>query len=137
MIKKIQTNIDIDAPIEKVWAVLGDIEKYPQWNPFLLIEGDLEKGKTLKVTINHKEKSKMVFRPKILKFHNFCLEWAGVFLHPILFKGTHTFHLEKLSAKKTRLHHGEIFEGMAVRFFNVGKTREGFVSMNESLRDLF
>lgn len=33
-------SIDIEAPIERVWAVLTDVEHYPTWNPFVAaIEG--------------------------------------------------------------------------------------------------
>ncbi len=25
---------DIDAPIDRVWAILMDVDRYPEWNPF-------------------------------------------------------------------------------------------------------
>lgn len=34
MPKIIESKIIINAPIQKVWDVLADFEKYPQWNPF-------------------------------------------------------------------------------------------------------
>ena len=28
--------VDIDAPLERVWAVMLDVERYAEWNPFIL-----------------------------------------------------------------------------------------------------
>src|SRR4051794_23074055 len=28
--------IDIDAPLDAVWAVMTDTERYPEWNPFVV-----------------------------------------------------------------------------------------------------
>jgi hypothetical protein len=33
-LKVIRSEIDIDAPMEKVWNIIIDLERYPEWNPF-------------------------------------------------------------------------------------------------------
>ncbi|MCU1593873.1 MAG: hypothetical protein JWO12_1265 [Frankiales bacterium] len=41
----ISSTIDIDAPIEQVWATLTDVERYPEWNPFtVVVKTTLELG---------------------------------------------------------------------------------------------
>ena len=32
--KVIRSEIDVDAPVEKVWNIMIDLERYPEWNPF-------------------------------------------------------------------------------------------------------
>jgi uncharacterized protein YndB with AHSA1/START domain len=45
MNKSIKTEIVINASKEKVWHVLTDFKRYPQWNPFITsVEGELVKG---------------------------------------------------------------------------------------------
>ncbi len=29
-----RSEIDIDAPVEKVWNIIIDLERYPEWNTF-------------------------------------------------------------------------------------------------------
>lgn len=33
--KRIEAEIAIDAPLERVWAILVDVAAYPEWNPFV------------------------------------------------------------------------------------------------------
>jgi hypothetical protein len=33
----ISSTIEIDAPIDQVWAVIKDVERYPEWNPFTVV----------------------------------------------------------------------------------------------------
>lgn len=41
----IQSTIDIDAPIDRVWAILTDLDSYAEWNPFTpTIESTLRVG---------------------------------------------------------------------------------------------
>jgi len=32
--KCVRAEVDIDAPIEQVWRILNDIDRYGEWNPF-------------------------------------------------------------------------------------------------------
>ena len=32
--KCVRAEVDIDAPIERVWQILNDIDRYAEWNPF-------------------------------------------------------------------------------------------------------
>ena len=33
--RQISTEIEINAPVETVWSILTDFDKYPDWNPFV------------------------------------------------------------------------------------------------------
>ena len=33
--KELQSEIEINAPAERVWEVLADFASYPRWNPFI------------------------------------------------------------------------------------------------------
>lgn len=50
--RRIKTEIDINAPAAKVWAVLTDFSNMPLWNPFMTaIAGRPMVGQRLTVTI--------------------------------------------------------------------------------------
>ena len=54
MAQQVSTTIEIDAPPERVWAVLADLASYPQWHPvFLSVTGQLAAGSTLTITTTH------------------------------------------------------------------------------------
>src|SRR5208337_3854746 len=48
--KEIHTEIEINAPAEKVWKVLTDFAAYPEWNPFVRCGAGARSGLVLAFT---------------------------------------------------------------------------------------
>jgi hypothetical protein len=135
----IHTEIDVHAPVERVWQVLTDFVSYPKWNPFIrAIKGDLKAGAHLEMTSQFFNAKMMKFRSKVLRVEpNRELRWLGHFLLPHVFDGEHYFLLEPLGRDQTRLVHDEIFSGLLVPCFGKRLNREtrlGFEEMNRALK---
>lgn len=136
--KKIESEIIIDADISTVWSVLTDFEKYPDWNPFIhSIKGEKAVGHYLTVSINLLNGNKMTFKPIILKLEaRQELRWRGRLGTKIIFQGEHFFILEEINKTQTKFIHGENFSGLLTLLMkNVfEKTKKGFVLMNQSIK---
>ena len=136
----IRTEIIINAPKEKVWEVLTDFEKYPQWNSFIIeVQGRAIAGSRLRNTMLNGE-SKMVFKPKMLKVEKYrYFDWLGSLFFKGLFDGHHQFELEAISPNQTKLKHSENFSGILSGMIlkKIGSdTRNSFVRMNQALKQV-
>jgi hypothetical protein len=137
--KELLTEIEINAPPERVWQLLTDFASFPQWNPFIRrASGEPKKGAQLQVYLQPSGAKGMTFRPKVLKAEPAReLRWLGHFLIPGLFDGEHIFTIEPLEAGRVRFVQREIFTGILVPLFMrwLGKdTRRGFEEMNQALK---
>jgi hypothetical protein len=138
--KSIHTETEINAPIEKVWAILMDFSKYPEWNPFVKsLEGNVVEGGKFKVVLQLPEGKVMTFKPRCLTLQeNKEFRWMGHLLISGLFDGEHIFKMRKIDDKKTKLVQCENFKGMLVPMFWKqlnSKTIKGFEMMNRALKD--
>jgi len=134
--KEINTQIEIKATPAKVWNALMDIDNYPNWNPFIRsIEGKMEIGEALRI-----ELPDMKFYPKILVCtKNKKLVWQGKLLFDGVFDGEHSFLIRENINGTVTFCQDEIFTGILVGLFTnklERKTKAGFESMNESLKQL-
>ncbi|GAB5538442.1 MAG: hypothetical protein Salg2KO_05450 [Salibacteraceae bacterium] len=79
MKREIKTEIEINATAEKVWQVLTDFEKFPNWNPFITsIQGEKQKGGILSIEIVPPNRKAMTFKPKVLVYEpKKELRWLG------------------------------------------------------------
>lgn len=139
MKKQIETEIEINAPAERVWKVLTDFHAHPVWNPFIKeLRGKPFEGEKLRVFIQPLGGKGMVFKPTVLMAEeNRELRWLGRLLIPGLFDGEHYFRIEPIDENRVRFIHGEIFSGLLVRLFAKGLetgTLAGFREMNEALK---
>ncbi len=137
--KEVFSEIEIQAPAERVWQVLIDFASYPDWNPFIRrISGQLKEGKRLKVYIEPPRAKGRTFRPKVLKAEpNQELRWLGRLLIPGLFDGDHIFTIGQIGSEHVRFVQREIFSGLLVSFLPHGldmKIRLGFEQMNQALK---
>lgn len=136
----LQTQIDIDAPPERVWSVLTDFERHPAWNPFIReISGEVRKGARLYVRLGPPGGRVMTFKPTVTEAEaNRSFAWLGTLFLSRLFAGEHQFRLESLdNGRRTRFHHGERFSGILVPLMRGSLetgTRAGFEQMNQALK---
>lgn len=139
MSKEIKTEIEIQAPAEKVWSILTDFNHYHEWNPFIInSNGELKEGSKLINVMKNGEKT-MTFKPKILKVVEYeYFDWLGSLFFKGIFDGHHYFRLESLVGGKVKLLHGEKFSGILSGpiLKSIRETTESnFRAMNEALKE--
>jgi hypothetical protein len=136
-VRTIYTQVEIQAPPEKVWQVLTDFPAYPQWNPFMRIRGKAQEGAHLILRVG-RGKQLAIFFPKVLLAKpNQELRWIGHLLIPGLFDGEHSFILEPLPNGSVRFSQRERFRGSLVQplwNYITNDTAKGFREMNEALK---
>src|SRR5215472_12054212 len=135
--RAISAAVDIAATPRQVWAVLADLDSYPQWNPFIRsASGRLAEGATLTLRLVPAQGRAMTFRPRVLAAQpGVLLRWIGRLVVPGIFDGTHQFALEDLDGH-TRLTQSETFTGILVPFTGrtIGRTEGDFRALNRALK---
>jgi hypothetical protein len=136
--REVRDEIEIDAPPDRVWAVLTDFDSYPEWNPFVKrISGRAETGAKLEVRVVPPGKRGMGFKPTVTAAEpRRELAWLGRVLAPGIFDGDHHFELEELSGGRTRFVQREVFKGVLAPVLGgtLKNTLEGFRQMNQALK---
>ena len=138
MLKEIKTQITINASSDKVWSILTDFEKYPDWNPFILyVKGNVQEESRIEIKVKALNKKAMTFKPTVLKVTpNKELRWLGSLMVKGLFDGEHCFELNDNDNGTTTLIHSECFKGIFGGLFNTDDTKAGFELMNNKLKAL-
>jgi hypothetical protein len=137
--KEIYTEIEINAPAERVWQVLTDFAAYPEWNPFVRrAEGEIRVGARLHIYIQPSGGKGMSFRPTVLVADpNREFRWLGHLWLPGLFDGEHSFLIEPVGDGRVRFVQREQFGGLLVPLLSKmldGGIRRGFEEMNQALK---
>ncbi|MEM9297982.1 MAG: SRPBCC domain-containing protein [Bacteroidota bacterium] len=139
--KELRTEVDINAPASKIWSILMDFDRYPEWNPFIIsIRGKAHLRERLDVTVQPTGSKPMRFQPKVTLFkkdHQFG--WMGNLLVVGLFDGHHIFEIHQKEEGGCTFVHREQFSGLLVPLFWKKldtQTRAGFEAMNSVLKEL-
>lgn len=136
--REIHTEIEIDAPPERVWAVLTNLGAYADWNPFITsARGELKEGARLEIFVQIPDAGGRGFKPRVLAVNpSRELRWLGQLAVPGLFNGEHIFRLEPLPGNRARFLHGERFTGLLIPFLGgmLEKTERGYELMNRALK---
>jgi hypothetical protein len=137
--RRIETQIDIAAPLERVRAALLDGSRYAEWNPYLVkVEGELRTGADIIVHSQGLDGNGMVAPVRVVSVEGDRMRWEGGLPDRALFKGDHHFVLEGSSGGGTRLHHYEDFTGTLLGQIIIPRAaeiRSNFERMNTALRD--
>ena len=137
--RELRSEIEIRASADRVWGILTDFARYPEWNPFLRqITGDAVKGAGLTVLFQPSGSGAMTMRPTVTQVRPSAeLRWLGHLMVPGLFDGEHIFEIEPRGEGVVRFVQRENFDGLLVPLFwgmLDRDTRRGFTEMNAALK---
>ena len=136
---ELYANIEIDASAKKVWDILMDFDRYPEWNPFIKsIRGSAEIGSKLEVVMQPEGRKPTTFKPKVLANQPYEeFRWLGKLLIPGVFDGEHIFLIESLDEGRVKFVQQEYFRGILagpIMKSIGGATQRAFKDMNEALK---
>ena len=136
---ELHTDIEIDASPEAVWSVLIDLDRYADWNPFIVsVQGRADVGERLTNRLQPQGGRGATFKPTVTVVEpNTTFEWLGRFGPPGVFDGRHRFELCPTDSGGTLVVHSERFDGVLVRLLRRSldnSTKAGFVAMNTALK---
>ena len=127
----------IDAPPRAVWAVLTDLDRYPEWNPlFPQAAGDLAVGRRVTLRSTRDGGRSTTIRPRVtVVTAETELRWAGHLPGSILVAGEHSFTLKPGNGGTLIMQRGA-FRGFMVRFSGraLDRAEAGFQALNEALK---
>ncbi len=136
--REVKGSVEIDAPVEKVWAVVTDFASYPKWNPFIVeLTGELKPGVVCTVVTRSTKGKEMKFPSKVVEVKD---------KEKLLFKGTpkkglissdHYFIFEPLDSGKTKFSQSIAFTGIMVPMAGsaIGDAQKGLDMMNGALKE--
>lgn len=128
----------INAPADRVWAIVADLRSYPQWNPFIVgASGQVRVGGRLNVTIVAPSMKPVHFRPRILNYQpGRLIRWKGSLWIGGLFDGRHALVVEPINDSLTRFTSHEEVTGILVPFLGkaMRASQQGFEEMCKALK---
>lgn len=111
-VKEIRTEIAIAASVERVWDILVDFTRYPEWNPLTPeAAGELRPGATVKLQVVAGRELRL--EPVVLVVLPPRTPLARRHGPQMLFSGEHWFSIEPRTAAR-EVHAGEAYTGLLV-----------------------
>ncbi len=137
----VRTSIEIDAAASDVWNILIDLDRYPEWNPFIVgATGRIAPGATFEVSPKSTGGRQVTFTPRVTDYQEGReFTWTGAFIHRWFALGDHTFRIVPLGADRILLEHDERVYGIGapiVWMLAKRQIRTGFEAMNQALKNL-
>ncbi|MBP7998152.1 MAG: SRPBCC domain-containing protein [Chloroflexi bacterium] len=113
--KELRTEIEIQASPEQVWQILTDLDKYPEWNPFIHhASGKAQVGEKVDITFQSGSKEMTLHCQVLAVTPSKELCWKYHVIHPSLFRGEHHFTIEPMGSNQVRFIDREVFNGLFV-----------------------
>ena len=137
--RSIHTEIEVEASEDRVWDVLTDLPRFPEWNPLIPeARGEVKEGAHLRVCISPPGMGRSRYRLRVLTVvPKREFRWLGRFLVKGLIDGDHRFLIEPRGKHRVRLVQSENFSGALVPIVGarlLKNMRRGFDMMNEALK---
>jgi hypothetical protein len=135
--RRIHTELEIDAPPERVWETLTDLASYEEWNPNVTFAaGTLEEGAEvdLRIQPTHGRERSITATVTAVEPQR-TLQWVGTVGGRWLFEGQHTFELQPLDGNRTRFVNRERVSGVTAPIVVRDDSAQAYEAMNHALAD--
>ena len=132
--RELRTEIDIAAPIDKVWGILTDFNNWKDWNPVInQATGEAARGSELSITMRGKDgKDAQKYKAIVTNIQEPNLfRWRATMMAEFFFTNDKVLELEEIDSG-TRLVHIEAFSGILVPLF-WGKMEKAVPQILESM----
>jgi hypothetical protein len=137
-VQTLRTEIQIQAAPEKVWQILIDLAKYPEWNPLITQAiGRVEVGARVEITVPSGSKEMKLHCTVTKAEPRQVLCWKYHVISPLLFRGEHSFTIEPMGSNYVRFVDQEIFNGLLAPMQAKeidSSSRQGFEAMDKALK---
>ncbi len=109
--------VEINAPVEFVWDILVDLDKYGEWNPFVFrMESTLVVGSPIIIYVQMNARRKFVEKEQVTQFERHRrLAWRGLYPQ-LLLSDERIQELVPLGNGKCSYYSYETFRGLATPF---------------------
>jgi hypothetical protein len=136
---ELYSSIRIRAAPGRIWEILTDFQKYPEWNPFIrTIGGDPAEGAEISADLRPQGGTGMTIHPVITKVvPGQELRWVGRLFVRGLFDGEHIFEILPSDADSCLFVQHEYFSGILIPLLEnmlKNETARGFDGMNKALK---
>jgi len=137
---ELYSEIEIRSSPGRIWEILTDFSRYPEWNPFIhSIRGDLVFGGHITAELRPPGSAGMTIRPVLIRVDPAReLRWKGHLFVRGLFDGEHIFEIRPRDDRTTLVIQRELFTGILLPLLEGmlrGGTARGFALMNTALKD--
>jgi hypothetical protein len=137
---RIEHRIEIGAPAERIWAVLGDLDGWSRWNPlYPKVSAVPRVGETLAATIAIPGMNPSEFRAVISEWTpNRRFRWRVSNVGGLM-RMTRYMEIGQVADQRCIFVNGEIFGGPlgpVVARGLASRVREGFREMSEALKEM-
>lgn len=131
--------IRINASIEKVWAILLDLPRYPEWNPFTYrVDSTLVVGDPVDLYVRMRKRGERVQREYVRTVKApTTLSWGMIMGHAMLLTALRTQALERIDAKTCSYQTTDAFSGALtplVTYLFGEDIEEGFNAVARALK---
>lgn len=136
--KLLDTEVDIDASPQTVWAVMDNLPLYPEWNRLVPdLKGLTTVGQNVSGTLKQDGVPDIPLNPVLTRIVGAReLRWLTEAPEPGIFRAEHIFVLAPNGSGGTRLTHNEEFDGAAVADMWEPTNTLGRAAYNQFNRDL-
>ena len=134
----VRAEIEIDAPIETIWGILTDVDRYREWNPFTpKADSTLEIGDPVDFRVRLFGQWTIPWRERVTQNEPYTLAWELVLGHRRLLHAERTQILTRVDAHRTHYETEDRFDGLLAGFVGLvfgGGMARGFADCAQGLK---